>query len=455
MKMRFLDWFILAITMLGLTSQASAQTYKFSVLYNFGSKSGDPGEPIGPGVISQERDGNLYSTTYSGGSAEDGAVFKITPTGNLKVLYNFGGTGGVNPTSGLTLATNGRLYGTASLGGTSNRGILFTVASTGTLSTLYNFTGGNDGGIPSGPPIQGTDGNLYGTMGAFGEFSCGTVYKVMNSGKLITLHEFDNTHGCTPGSPPILGSDGNFYGVTGSGGKADLGVIFKITPTGGYSVIYNLVPRSGATPTLILGRDGNFYVTTVGGGHLGYGTIFKVTRAGKLTILHHFNSSEGGSRGLVQATDGNFYGTGDGGDGNYGIIYKMTPQGHFTVLYSFDDTTGAIPVGNLIQHTNGILYGETRLGGTTGAGVFYKLDVGLKPFVSFVSARGNVGKTIEILGQGLKETNAVSFNGTTATFTVISDTYMTAIVPKGATTGFVTVATNKRKLKGNKKFRVL
>jgi hypothetical protein len=71
-----------------------------------------------------------------------------------------------------------------------------------------------------------------------------------------------------------------------------------------------------------------------------------------------------------------------------------------------------------------------------------------------VSAAGNVGETIEILGQGFKGTNAVSFNRIAATFTVISDTYLTAIVPKGATTGFVTVTTPKGKLTSNKKFRV-
>jgi len=457
MKMRLLGSFTLAIIILSLAREAPAQTHKFSVLYNFGSSSGDPEEPEPPGIISQGRDGNLYSTTYSGGSTQDGTVFRITPTGKLTILYDFDNTQGVDPSSGLTLATNGKLYGTASLGGASSYGTLFKITPGGTLTTLYNFTGGNDGGIPDGPPIQGTDANLYGTMGAFGKFSCGTVYKLTPSGKLITLYEFDGPHGCSPASPLILGSDGNFYGISRSGGNADEGVIFKITPTGHLTVIYHLGRRTGAGYALILASDGNFYGATVGGGYRGYGTIFKLTPAGKLTILHNFTESEGYGppTGLVEATDSNFYGTRGGGAGNYGTIYKITPQGRFTVLYYFDGITGAFPIGNLVQHTNGTLYGETIQGGTAGYGVFYKSDIGLKPFVSLVSAAGNVGKTVEILGQGFKETKAVSFNGTAAAFTVISGTYLTAIVPKGATTGFVTVTTTKGKLTTSKKFRVL
>jgi len=48
----------------------------------------------------------------------------------------------------------------------------------------------------------------------------------------------------------------------------------------------------------------------------------------------------------------------------------------------------------------------------------------------------------------------VSFNGTAATFTVVSSTEITTTVPSGATTGFVTVTSPSGELKSNKKFRV-
>jgi large repetitive protein len=88
--------------------------------------------------------------------------------------------------------------------------------------------------------------------------------------------------------------------------------------------------------------------------------------------------------------------------------------------------------------------------------VFYSLDIGLGPFISFVSplSSGKVGRTIQILGQGFTGTTAVSFNGTAASYTVKSDTFLTAIVPVGATTGFVTVKTPGGVLTSNKQFRV-
>jgi len=48
----------------------------------------------------------------------------------------------------------------------------------------------------------------------------------------------------------------------------------------------------------------------------------------------------------------------------------------------------------------------------------------------------------------------VSCNGTPATFSVISSTYIKTIVPTGATTGFVTVTTPNSTLKSNQEFPV-
>ena len=101
----------------------------------------------------------------------------------------------------------------------------------------------------------------------------------------------------------------------------------------------------------------------------------------------------------MQATDGNLYGvTRDGGTFGDGTIYKISTHGSYSVLYNFDGTTGANPEAMLVQHTNGILYGDAEFGGTCtqsgGCGTFYRLNVGLKPFVSLVSTSGKVGKTV-------------------------------------------------------------
>jgi len=80
--------------------------------------------------------------------------------------------------------------------------------------------------------------------------------------------------------------------------------------------------------------------------------------------------------------------------------------------------------------------------------------MGLQPFVSMVNWEGEVGATVEILGQGFTGATKVSFNGTSATFKVVSDTYLTATVPAGATTGFLAVTTPGATLSSNRKFLV-
>jgi hypothetical protein len=108
------------------------------------------------------------------------------------------------------------------------------------------------------------------------------------------------------------------------------------------------------------------------------------------------------------------------------------------------------------QDTNGNLYGTATNGtGTAAKGTAFLITTGLNPFVSFVRNRGKVGQTVGILGQGLKGTTSVSFGNASAAFKIQSDTYLTATVPNGATTGFVTVTTSAATLKSTLPFRVL
>jgi uncharacterized repeat protein (TIGR03803 family) len=213
----------------------------------------------------------------------------------------------------------------------------------------------------------------------------------------------------------------------------------------------------------VQGNDGNFYGSTFNGGTNGSGVIFQLKPNSRLKVIHNFEGTGGGFypvTGLVQASDGNFYGTThNGGPVDAGTIFRVTPQGHYTVLHKFDGTDGRFPMVTLTQHTNGILYGDTRQGGSVSScggncGTFYSLDLGLPPFVGLAPSAGKVRTEIKFLGQGFTGTTAVSFNGVAANFNVISDTFLTAAVPSGATTGFVTVTTPGGTLKSNREFRV-
>ena len=175
------------ITILLLVALATAAHAQISVLYEFGSKSGDPLNPQYSGIIAQGRDGNLYSTAPKGGANGYGAVFKITPKGAFSVLYSFDAIHGSSPTGGLTLGMDGNFYGTTTDGGTFGYGTIFKITPGGTLTTLYNFTGGADGKAPTAPPIQGTDGNFYGTASqGNGSTTYGSVYKLKPSSSSLS-----------------------------------------------------------------------------------------------------------------------------------------------------------------------------------------------------------------------------------------------------------------------------
>src|ERR1022692_63076 len=399
-----------AALVLAVTTSTTSQA-QFSVLHDFlGSDSADGCNPTYSGIVAQGRDGNMYGTTENGGAPaftnNVGTVFQVTPAGVLAVIYSFPSseTAGWLPFSGLTLGTDGNFYGTTYYYGLpegSYFGSVFQITPGGILTYLYIFTGGTDGRHPTAPPIQGTDGNWYGTTQ--GDFSNpGTVYKLTLPNTLKTLYQF--VLGEQPEDPLVQATDGNFYGTTHYGGTSNNGSVFRITPAGKFTVIYNFDTTNGQAPysPLIQGTDGNFYgATDAGNSHGGTtsdGTVFRIS--GK----------------------------------------PSTPS----YLHDFDQSpTASKPQDTLLQHTNGILYGDTFEGGdpASGCGVFYSWNAGLKPFVSLVFTSAKVGKTIQILGQKFTGTTGVSFNGVAAAFTVVSDTYLTAVVPTGARTGSVTVTT--------------
>jgi uncharacterized repeat protein (TIGR03803 family) len=241
-----------------------------------------------------------------------------------------------------------------------------------------------------------------------------------------------------------------------------------VTATGAITVLHTFkgYPTDGNRPLgiLVQGTDGNFYGTTYHGGTTNNnGTVFKISPTGAYSLLYSFNYGNGNFdaqlplAGLTLGTDGSFYGTtGNGGTKNAGAIFKITPAGAEKVLYSFCSVTcndGFGAATPLVLHTDGKFYGNTN-GNSLGGAVFYSFDVGFKPLVDLVTWSAKVGKTVEILGQGFTGTTKVSFNGVSAPFTNLTDTYMTATVPAGATTGTVTVTTFTNTMKSNRAFLV-
>jgi uncharacterized repeat protein (TIGR03803 family) len=142
-----------------------------------------------------------------------------------------------------------------------------------------------------------------------------------------------------------------------------------------------------------------------------------------------------------------------------GTIFKITLSGALTTLHSFcsqnECTDGSSPEGGLIQGTNGDFYGTTSSDGADGGGTVFSLSVGLGPFVKTQTTSGQVGAGVNILGTDLTGATSVTFNGTAATFTVVSQSLITTTVPTGATTGTAKVVTPSGTLSSNVPFRVL
>ena len=367
-----------------------AQT--LTTLHNFTGPEGN--EPADSLILA--RDGNYYGTTVEGGATNFGAVFKMTPSGTVTVLYSFCSrpqcADGETPYAGLLQGSDGNFYGVTADGGVgaNGNGTAFKVTPGGTLTTLHTFCtfpNCGDGDGPEAVMVQATDGNYYGTtlFSSTDGSGGGTLYRITPGGAFSVVYDFDQTHGVGLNGV-IQATDGNFYGTAYGGGSNNDGTVFRVTPSGSATVLYNFCQQSGCTDgsapnaALVQGADGNFYGTTSQGGTNGYGTVFKITPSGALTTLHSFDLSDGEmpTAPMIQGADGNFYGTTyDGGVNNLGAIFGISPTGSLTLLHSFAGSDGAHPQGGLLQASDGSFYGTTLVGGSNNLGTVFNLTVPL------------------------------------------------------------------------------
>jgi len=285
-------------------SKSKTGTWTESVLHNFGG-SMDGQFPTNALVL--DSSGNLYGTTEGGGAHGNGqeitggTVFKLAKKSgggwSETVLYSFGsGKDGASPRCNLIFDSTGNLYGTTFYGGTYGAGTVFELSPPKSGSgwaekVLYNFVFGsyNNGAYPAGGLLFDKSGNLFGTAttgepytqglgpgivfelapGSGGSWTETTIYTsgltlltpsfiysglaMDKSGNLYftdlavfgdvvelqkvyswdpkTLYNFDGTHGSKPAIGSLtLDSSGNLYGGAQSGGANQSGVVFKLTP---------------------------------------------------------------------------------------------------------------------------------------------------------------------------------------------------------------------------------
>lgn len=371
-----------------------------------------------PVSIVEGRDGNFYVTTEQGGSAVQGAIFRVTPTGDFTALVDFTGNGstekGQDPLGGMIVGSDGNFFGTTRIGGANDLGTVYRMSQAGVLTTLVEFTGNgtsNKGRGPVASLMQARNGDFYGTTEFGGANDLGTVFRMTPGGVLTTLVQFTGSSGTTIGRRPncalVEGSDGNFYGTTRLGGANDAGTVFRVTPAGVFTSLVSFsgsgVSNRGAEPIagLVLGLDGNLYGCTVRGGTNDFGTVFRMTNAGQLTTLVELTGTAGSFKGAVLTAglalglDGNLYGaTQFGGANNLGTIFLLTPGGQFTTLVEFTGNgamnKGARPYCTLVRATDGAFYGVTGEGGAKNIGTVFKVTAG-GSLTTLGEFAGNVG----------------------------------------------------------------
>jgi uncharacterized repeat protein (TIGR03803 family) len=312
--------------------------------FNFGSALAEPGLPAaltGPLVLGQ--DGMLYDTVgcfgTSGNGDSVGAVFSSDLLGNAVLLYTndfeAGDSCDFPPPADLLSAANGTLYFFNYYSGAGGEidGLI--------PSSQFSQLAFRGQGIGSGANLIGTDGNLYGVTQSGGTYSHGIFYTLTDIASGISQAEILYSFGATgddasnPTQAPVQGLDGNFYGTSAGGSitaacSAGCGAVYRITPAGEETVLYSFGtnPADQASPKcspgpLTLGSDGNFY---------GYycSVIFQIKPQGQETVLYTMTAAEGQqiANSLLQADDGNFYGvTTMGGENDAGTVFKLIVPG--------------------------------------------------------------------------------------------------------------------------------
>jgi uncharacterized repeat protein (TIGR03803 family) len=409
MRVKALVLFVVTLALAGSAWAAATE----SVLYSFCAQSSctDGNQPYGSVVADAK--GNLYGTTYYGGTNNAGTVYELSNSGGTwteTVLYSFLGAtnnDGSNPFSGLVFDTAGNLYGVTQYGGASSQGTAFKLSKSGgswkeTVLHTFDNIGGDDGSYPVDKLVFDATGNLYGTTVQGGKYGGGIVFELKKSGSSFTYHLIHSfavsaSTAYYPYAGLVIDKNGYLYGTTYYGGVVwNAGAVYQMREVSGvwiFSVIYNLLGDSlGQGPYGDLGADsdGNLYGTTNTGGSLNLGETFKLTlgknNSWTESVIHSFQGypKKDGAypyyAGVTVDADGNVYGsTYQGGSSagnnlNYGTVYKLAASTYKeTLLWSFGTSgDGYYPEHEPIL-VKGKLYGTTYAGGAHGQGVVYEV----------------------------------------------------------------------------------
>jgi hypothetical protein len=215
-------------------------SWKEKILHNFGHHLHDA-NPTSSLVF--DKVGNLYGVGVRGGTYYQGAVYELRRGSGGKwterMLHSFDDSDGQWPYFAPVFGPDGNLYGTTFQGGSgscgeTNCGLVYKLTPTSNGSwqetVLYEFQNFESGGLATSGVVFDKAGNLYGTAGGGSgpcPNGCGVVYKLTPGAggkwKYMVLHRFNSTDGSMPVGGLVLDDKGNLYGTAFT-------VVFEITP---------------------------------------------------------------------------------------------------------------------------------------------------------------------------------------------------------------------------------
>ena len=281
---------VFKLTVPATACKSAVCTWAETVIYRFMGGSDGSGPAFSDLIFDQA--GVLYGTTRFGGVADGGTVYELVPSGGgwtENVIYRFGGSpDGDLPNSGVILDGAGNLYGTTYYGGTDGVGTVYQLSPSGSgwdERIIHDFPGsGEDGVVPACGLILDPSGNLIGATPAGGSGGGGTVFQLTPSGGAWTFSLLYNfSAGTGPYASLMMDAAGSLYGTTFTVGTDGYGSVFKLTSSGGgwtYADLYDFTGgNDGANPesTPVFDANGNLFGTTNAGGVYGQGVVFELT----------------------------------------------------------------------------------------------------------------------------------------------------------------------------------
>jgi uncharacterized repeat protein (TIGR03803 family) len=250
------------------------------------------------------------------------------------------------------LHAQSEFWGTTRWGGANGEGVVFKTDNDGTNFQIVHSFSGTDGSEVLGGLIQAGNGKLYGVTLGGGAYSNGVLYEVdPATGSFTKKLDFDSINTGSKSMGTLFeASNGKLYGMTWRGGVSNKGVFYE------YDIFSN-------TLTKIIDFDGPV------------------------------NGSDPNTNTLMEASNGKLYGTTQAGGANgVGVLFEYDPvSGVFTKKIDFvSASSGSFPGGRLTEVSPGILYGATRLGGTTDDGVIFEYAIGANSILNKINLSSSV-----------------------------------------------------------------